>query len=226
MIKISYNLPFRKRLHVQLVTRREASVNPILPALREVVHVRKGSKLSRLFRFVFESKNVVKKLLGANVALAITVSTLIPQAQVATISAQTVDENIVAEAPISLPKEQLVRYPVENISITQGYKLFHPGIDLDGITGDAIYPVTRGKVEAIDYSNYAYGNAIYIRHENGLTTLYAHLSKIFVKVDQEVTTSDVIGEMGATGRAFGDHLHLETRKDGMPINPLIILPAN
>jgi murein DD-endopeptidase MepM/ murein hydrolase activator NlpD len=63
-----------------------------------------------------------------------------------------------------------------------------------------------------------------INHGSDITTLYAHLSKIFVEPNQEVTTDTVIGEMGATGHALGDHLHLEIRDTGKPINPLTVLP--
>ena len=81
-----------------------------------------------------------------------------------------------------------------------------------------------GRVFAINYSRYAYGNAILIYHGSEITSLYAHLSKINVTPNQEVTTDMVIGEMGATGRSFGDHLHLEIRDNGVPINPLTVLP--
>jgi murein DD-endopeptidase MepM/ murein hydrolase activator NlpD len=224
MIKLSLNLPLKKRLYIHIVERRKGCIAPNRINLEDILRVRKGSKVSRLFRQVFEKFNI-KKILGTNIALAITISTLIPN-QAITATAKE-DENpiiVVAEAPISLPKEQTIRYPVEQIIITQKFSFFHPGIDLDGITGDPIYPIAKGKVEAVDFSKYAYGNAIYIVHENGLTSLYAHLSKILVKKDQEVTTGDKIGEMGATGHAFGDHLHLEIRKNGLPINPLTILP--
>ena len=81
-----------------------------------------------------------------------------------------------------------------------------------------------GIVEAIDQSKYAYGNAILINHGNEITSLYAHLSKIEVGVNQEVTIETEVGKMGATGHASGDHLHLEIRDHGKPINPLSLLP--
>jgi len=223
MIKTSLNLPFLRRLDVRIVKRQKASSTKIIN-LEEIFRVRKGSRLSRLVRQILGKFNI-KKLFGANIALAITIATLIPN-QAITANADASEDNsiVVAETPIVLPKEQIIRFPVETVSITQKFSFFHPGVDLDGITGDAIYPAMDGKVEAIDFSKYAYGNAIYLVHTNGLTSLYAHLSKILVKEGQEVTTADKIGEMGATGHAFGDHLHLEVRKDGFPINPLTILP--
>ena len=69
-----------------------------------------------------------------------------------------------------------------------------------------------------------YGNAILINHGSGFLSLYAHLSKILVKKDDIVTNQTVIGKIGATGRAFGDHLHLEIYENGKTINPLSVLP--
>ncbi len=134
------------------------------------------------------------------------------------------DDPIVSQATLSLKTQKGTQYPTDPVMITQGYRFYHPALDLDGITGQPIYPIMSGTVEAVQYSRYAYGNAVYIRHSESLTSLYAHLDKIMVVNGQPVTTGDQIGTMGATGRAYGDHLHLEVRENGVPINPLLILP--
>lgn len=85
-------------------------------------------------------------------------------------------------------------------------------------------PVMAGTVEAIQYSGFAYGNAVLVRHGDNFSSLYAHLSKITVSEDQKVDLHTVIGEVGSTGRSSGDHLHLEIRENGRPINPLSMLP--
>ena len=82
-----------------------------------------------------------------------------------------------------------------------------------------------GKVEAISRSRYAYGNAIIIDHGNQITSLYAHLSEIKVKKDEEVNLKTEIGKVGSTGHSSGAHLHLEIRDQQRPINPYVILPA-
>lgn len=133
--------------------------------------------------------------------------------------------NIISQSESPLTTERKVRLPVDQIVISQGYSLFHPGIDFDGTTGEAIYSIMNGEVEAISRSLFAYGKAVFIKHEEGLSSLYAHLSKIEVSENEEVTTNTKIGEMGATGHTFGDHLHLEVRKNGYPINPLTVLPV-
>lgn len=222
MIQLSINLPFKKRLHLHVVERRgNSNSDSILPKLEEIKRARKGSKISRFFTHIFEHKRI-RSLLGANLAIVVAASTLMPVGA-ATYSGEP-EQNVISENVEILTTQNSVQYPVQEVKITQGFKFYHPGIDLDGITGDPIYPILAGHVEDISYSKYAYGNAIIINHGSGLTSLYAHLSKILVQKDQLVTTETKIGEMGATGHAIGDHLHLEVRDNGIAINPLSILP--
>ena len=89
---------------------------------------------------------------------------------------------------------------------------FHTGIDLAGTRGTAIYPITSGKVWKIT-TNDSYGKCVYIKHDDGLyVSLYAHLSAIYVKTGQTVTTNTHIGDLGSSGVSTGPHLHLEVRK--------------
>lgn len=220
MLSISINLP-KYRLGIQLVKRRGVGIlEPILLDLEEIKNIRKGHKVSRFFRHLLENVKI-KKILGANLALALIVSFYLP---VKAFSDSDRGDNIVIENAVKLRTEKNIQYPLKNIKITQGYRTLHPGLDLDGITGDLVYPIKPGRIEAISRSRYAYGNAIIINHGKSLTSLYAHLSKVDVTQGQEVSFDTVVGEVGATGRAFGDHLHLEIRKNGIPVNPYTILP--
>ena len=67
--------------------------------------------------------------------------------------------------------------------------------------------------------NGAYGNLVEIDHGFGLTTRYGHLSEFVVTAGDTVVRSDVIGSVGATGRATGHHVHYEVRANGRTINP-------
>lgn len=96
---------------------------------------------------------------------------------------------------------------------------FHYGIDLALHVGDTIHAAFRGKVRIIDYDPGGYGNYVVIRHDNGLETVYAHLSKVDVRLDQNVKAGQVIALGGNTGRSTGPHLHFETRYLGNAINP-------
>lgn len=95
----------------------------------------------------------------------------------------------------------------------------HNGIDIKAYLGDTIYAAFDGKVRVSRYNEGGYGKFIVIRHYNGLETVYAHLSKQLVTVNQEVKARQPIGLAGNTGRSTGTHLHFETRFCGIPINP-------
>jgi len=221
MIQLSINLPKRRRLDLQFVKGRKTSIEEsLIPDLGKVLRAKKGSKISRYFRYIFENKRV-KKILGANIAIMILASSFVPARANFNIDP---DQTIVAQETTPLNTEHGVQYPVKEVIISQTYKFYHPGIDLDGLTGDPIYPIMAGTVKEVAYSRFAYGNAVLIDHGNSTTSLYAHLSEINVEKGQKVTLDTEIGEMGATGHASGDHLHLEVRDHGIPINPFSVLP--
>lgn len=220
MTKLTLNLP-KYRLYISLAERRGSLFGePLIPDIKEIQKDKRGHKFSRFFRHIFGHKSI-RKILGGNLAIMLIVSTLMPTNSLANIE---VEDTVIGETNTPLTTKRNVRYPTKEVKITQGYRLFHPGIDFDGITGDKVYPIKDGNIEAISLSKYAYGNAIVVNHGDGLSSLYAHLSKINVNEGEEVTTNTVIGEMGASGRAFGDHLHLEVYKNGIPINPYSVLP--
>ena len=94
----------------------------------------------------------------------------------------------------------------------------HQGVDLPLKVGDPIYAAFTGKVRVSKYWG-AFGNLVIIRHDNGLETFYAHLSKRNVEVGDWVNAGDVIGLGGSTGRSTGPHLHFETRYNGFAFDP-------
>ena len=94
----------------------------------------------------------------------------------------------------------------------------HQGIDMPLKTGDPVYATFTGRVRVSNYMG-GFGNLIIIRHENGIETFYAHLSKMNVKVGDWVNAGDVIGLGGSTGRSTGPHLHFETRYNGFAFDP-------
>ena len=95
---------------------------------------------------------------------------------------------------------------------------FHYGIDTRLKTGDSICSSFDGMVRIVQRGR-AYGNYVVIRHFNGLETVYGHLSKTLVKVNQVVRAGEIIALGGSTGRSTGPHLHYEIRYLGQPIPP-------
>ena len=94
----------------------------------------------------------------------------------------------------------------------------HTGLDIACPTGTPIKVTSKGKVTFAQY-NGSYGNLVKVDHGNGVETWYAHCSKIYVKVGQEVKAGDVIAAVGSTGNSTGSHLHLEIRINGQTVNP-------
>ena len=103
------------------------------------------------------------------------------------------------------------------------YQVFHTGIDIAGRLGDPINPAMDGKVIYAGEIFWGYGKHIIIDHGNNITTVYAHLDKIYVYNGQKVTTSETIGAQGQTGWATGVHTHFEIRVFGIPVNPRVFL---
>lgn len=94
----------------------------------------------------------------------------------------------------------------------------HQGIDIALKTGDPIYATFDGKVRVSKAAG-DYGNLVVIRHNNGLETYYAHLSKRDVEVGDWVVAGQQIGLGGSTGRSTGPHLHYEVRYRGQSFDP-------
>lgn len=93
----------------------------------------------------------------------------------------------------------------------------HYGTDIDLETGDTVMAAFDGMVR-IAKLNRSYGNVVIIRHNNGLETVYAHLSKILVEAGQTIEAGQQIGLGGNTGHSFGSHLHFEMRYLGQAID--------
>jgi murein DD-endopeptidase MepM/ murein hydrolase activator NlpD len=99
-----------------------------------------------------------------------------------------------------------------------GGRDFHTGIDIANSTGTPIYATAHGTVAIASYKG-GWGNLVVIEHGYGFTTYYAHLSRIVVRPNQEVSRGQLIGYMGSTGSSTGPHLHYEVRVRGNPVNP-------
>ena len=98
----------------------------------------------------------------------------------------------------------------------------HEGLDIKVYIGDTIRAAFSGKVRMVKYNPGGYGKYVVIRHNNGLETLYGHMSKQLVEEEQNVRAGAPIGLGGNTGRSTGSHLHFETRLCGVALNPALM----
>lgn len=130
------------------------------------------------------------------------------------------NENVIAE----VEGIKIAKLPVTGI-ISSRYGVSsrirsstHTGLDIATSTGTPISVVADGIVTCAEYSG-AYGNLVKIDHGNGVETWYAHTSKMYVKVGQQVKAGDIIAAVGSTGNSTGSHLHFEIRINGNHVNP-------
>lgn len=124
-----------------------------------------------------------------------------------------------------------VVWPVQGITTlrfgqSSSYQKFHTGIDIansQGEVGDPIVAFMEGTVIYAGEIFWGYGKHIVIDHGDNITSVYAHLDRVFVYKSQRVKVGDTIGHMGSTGWSTGPHLHFEIRVYGIPVNPKTFL---
>ncbi|MFY9569297.1 MAG: peptidoglycan DD-metalloendopeptidase family protein [Acetivibrionales bacterium] len=96
----------------------------------------------------------------------------------------------------------------------------HTGVDIGADKGASIVAANSGTVIMAHYDKNGYGNMVVIDHGGGITTLYAHASKLLVKVGDKVKSGQTIAKVGSTGLSTGNHLHFEVRVNGEPKDPM------
>ncbi|MFV0491922.1 MAG: DUF5930 domain-containing protein [Pseudorhodobacter sp.] len=131
------------------------------------------------------------------------------------------------QAPFAMPVKGAFRH-------TSGYGYrrdpkgagtrMHSGTDFAAGIGTPIYATADGVVEKAGWGN-GYGRMVKIKHQFGVQTLFAHMSKLRVKTGQKVSRGDHIGDMGSSGRSTGSHLHYEVRVGGNPVNAMTFIKA-
>lgn len=145
----------------------------------------------------------------------------------------------IAIDPSKLPsvKRGVLSWPLEKVRITQLFgktsssgRLYssgtHNGIDLGASDGTKVMAALSGKVQATGNTDlktncYSYGKWVLIKHANGLSTLYGHLSSISVDPGDSIDTGDIIGYSGHTGYVTGPHLHFTVlATEGVRVMPI------
>jgi len=182
-----------------------------------------SNRISRWIRQRIEYRHI-QELIGLPLAgLAFFGAVVLPQAQAGLSSTELYFDS--ADSTVqTLVAESRFQWPMRSFCISQYFHSGHKGIDLQNAGGTPVYPVTDGIITHTGNSFFGYGRHVIIIHDKEIQSLYAHLSEILVKNGDMVAKSTQIGEVGATGWATGNHLHLEILLNGVRTNPLEILP--
>lgn len=120
---------------------------------------------------------------------------------------------------IPLDKYRITSAYGMRISPISGNKRFHNGIDLAAPEGTPVYACKSGKVILAKMGDATFGNYVIVQHDGGMTSLYAHLSRITVSNGAAIAGGQEVGKVGHTGLATGPHLHFEVRMNGNTTNP-------
>ncbi len=114
-------------------------------------------------------------------------------------------------------------WPTQGV-LTQGYWRFHNGYDIAASIGTPLRASDNGYVTVAQGGwNFGYGTYAIVDHRNGFSTLYGHMSVLYVSPGQTVSKGQVIGLMGSSGRSTGPHVHFEVRYNGNTLNPALYL---
>lgn len=198
---------------------------------RHMKHVKKQVKkrihsnfLSRLLRPILENRRRIRLIIGSELAAAIIfVGILGPIGGNPTV--ESVEVTVLSPQAIKVLTETTFRVPVElSNGYSQGFRRFHPGVDIRSPRGTNVYPVANGTVAEVEIARFGYGHKVLVEHESGLTTLYAHLDAVSVKTGDKVTKETILGQVGMTGWTTGPHLHFEVHTPSGAINPRQVLP--
>tara|TARA_R110000796_G_scaffold17111_8_gene52932 strand:- start:648 stop:1976 length:1329 start_codon:yes stop_codon:yes gene_type:complete len=131
------------------------------------------------------------------------------------------------KAPFATPVKSAFRFTSQfgfRRDPKTGGRRMHKGVDFAAGSGTPLYATADGVVTHSGWSS-GYGRLVKIQHDFGVETRYAHMSKLRVKVGQRVSRGQLIGDMGASGRVTGVHLHYEVRVGGKAVNPMIFIKA-
>ena len=145
--------------------------------------------------------------------------------------------SVVARTPAALRSEPLAyelgqarfSWPLSTQRVTslfgERWGRPHEGLDIGAPSGTPVKAARAGKVIYANNQISGYGNMVVVRHSASFASVYAHLSRIGVRVGDYVERGKVIGKVGMTGRATRPHLHFEVRNNRMAVDPLLYLPG-
>ncbi|TSC56067.1 MAG: Peptidase M23 [Parcubacteria group bacterium Gr01-1014_18] len=208
---------------------KPGQVLTILPTSGIRHTVKRGENMSKIAsKYDVDAENILEfNQIASADAIQIGQKLIIPEGSplplpVAPTPIKKLAEKILNIKPTTKPK--LIAggmiWPAPGRVITQSWSWKHTGLDIDGITGDAIYAIADGTVAVSGWNTGGYGLQIVVQHSNGFKSRYAHCSKLLKQPGEAVRQGEVVCLMGSTGRSTGSHLHFEILQAGVRVNPL------
>ncbi len=189
----------------------------------------KPARGRQIFSYIaakFFEKTGINRLFGANLVAAMIITGVITPQVNATYSLLQAERALVRiEISANVSTKSTFAMPVTDFRLSQTFTNWHTGIDLVAPQGTPVHAVESGRVESTENGFFGYGKNVRINHNNDFKSLYAHLSQIHTEPGQLVERGQIIGLVGHTGWATGDHLHLEIYYKNSLINPLDVLPV-
>ncbi len=158
-----------------------------------------------------------------------------PMDPIVEISAEPAAPPVVAVAEPAGPitREIVFDEPVRGFAVNSNYGIrhlvgeaaprAHKGVDFAAPRGTGVFAAAEGTVLRTGYQPTGFGNFVEVRHPNGMTTLYAHLSRIDVRSGEDLYAGERLGLVGSTGYSTGPHLHFEVKRNGAHVDPSRIL---
>lgn len=154
--------------------------------------------------------------LGENLQLQVGQIIIIPNGYV--------DESLAPPTPPVAIGTGQFSWPAIGVVTQLAYSWHAGAVDIGLPMGTPIKAADNGKVIAVEHFTTGYGVHVIIDHQDGLTSLYGHLTFTDMVVGQQISKGDIIGMSGSTGRSTGPHLHFEVRRGTEPVDPMTLLP--
>ncbi|RZJ32096.1 MAG: M23 family metallopeptidase [Brevundimonas sp.] len=173
-------------------------------------------------------------VLGAVAVLAMAAAPLNGSPETAEVFAVPEAPPVTAVATPAGPVTRLIVFaePVRGYAVNSSFGLrrlpgqaarHHDGVDIAAPTGTGVRVAAEGRILRTGYDAGGYGRFIEVRHPNGMSTLYGHLSRVDVASGDVVSPGQRIGLVGSTGRSTGPHLHFEVRRGDRQVNPVRVM---
>lgn len=174
-------------------------------------------------RTIFERARVIRSGIGMQIAALSLLSFVVVPSHAFDYNKSTAEYLDGSKTQV-LTTASTYLYPVVTpTDISQGYGVLHHGLDIRAPYGSPVVSIDQGVVVEVREQSFGYGKHVRVAHKGTMSSLYAHLSKIEVKVGQKLTSGQKIGELGSTGWSTGPHLHFEIMNGNTTINPNALL---